>query len=190
MNTVNNQIEYHYKRENLLKAILDALRETGKDPSRLEPADLAPVDTFHIRGREATVELARRTSLKPGDRVLDVGSGLGGSARYLASQYQCLVTGVDITRAYVDTANALAELTGLENKVNFQHASALDLPFEDNAFDAVWTEHVQMNIADKRTFYREIARVTRPGGGCFSMTFLRGKEIRSITRFPGRMMSL
>jgi len=144
--------------------MLDALRKSGKDTTRLEPADLAPVDEFHIRGREATVELAHLTSLKPGDRVLDAGSGLGGSARYLASHFQCLVTGIDITRAYVDVANALAELTGLEEKVHFQHASALDLPFEDNAFDAVWTEHVQMNIADKRTFYGEIARVTRPGG--------------------------
>lgn len=164
MKSIQREIEYHYGQGNLLNSILDALRKTGKNPARLKPSDLAPVDEFHIRGREATVELARRASLKPGDCVLDVGSGLGGSARYLATEYECDVTGIDITQEYIDVANALAELTGLEKIVNFKQASALDLPFEDNTFDVAWTEHVQMNIIDKRTFYGEIARVTKPGG--------------------------
>lgn len=132
--------------------------------ARLAPADLAPVDEFHIRGREATVELARRASLSPGLRVLDVGCGLGGSARYLAAEHQCQVTGIDLTQEYVNVANALADMVGLRDKVAFRQASALDMPFDDGSFDVVWTEHVQMNIADKRAFYREIGRVTRPKG--------------------------
>lgn len=176
MKPIQKEIEYHYGRDNLLNSILDALRIAGKDPARLKPSDLAPVDEFHIRGREATVELAHRAFLKPGDRVLDVGSGLGGSARFLASEYKCRVSGIDITKEYIDVANVLAELTGLEEEIEFRQASALDLPFEDNAFHAAWTEHVQMNVADKRTFYGEIARVTRPGGQLLFHDIFKGEN--------------
>lgn len=161
---MKNDVEQLYGRGRILDSILAALRETGKDLGRLRPGDLAPVDEFHVRGREATVELASRASLEPGSRVLDVGCGLGGSARYLAAEHQCRVTGIDLTREYVEIANALAGMVGLGDKAEFKQASALEMPFEDGCFDVVWTQHVQMNIADKRTFYREIARVTRPGG--------------------------
>jgi ubiquinone/menaquinone biosynthesis C-methylase UbiE len=157
-------VERHYGRGEILDSILRALREMGKEIGRLSPSDLAPVDEFHIRGREATVELANRASLRPGLRVLDVGSGLGGSVRYLASEHHCRVTGIDLTREYVDTAAALAELVGLKGAVEFRQSSASNMPFGDGSFDVVWTEHVQMNIADKRAFYTEIARVLIPGG--------------------------
>jgi SAM-dependent methyltransferase len=157
-------VERHYGREDLLGAILEALRAAGKDPARLKPADLAPVDAFHIRGREATVELAARARLSPGLRVLDVGCGLGGSARYLAGEHGCRVTGIDLTHEYVEAATALARLVGLDSLVEFRRSGALELPFADGAFDVVWTEHVQMNVADKRAFYRELARVLAPGG--------------------------
>lgn len=100
----------------------------------------------------------------------------GGSARYLASEYQCRVSGIDITQEYIDVANALVELTGLEEEVEFRQASAIDLPFENNTFDTVWTEHVQMNIADKRTFYGEIARVIKPGGQLLFHDIFKGKN--------------
>jgi ubiquinone/menaquinone biosynthesis C-methylase UbiE len=164
MENATDTIERHYARGKILNSILRALREMGKDIARLAPSDLAPVDEFHIRGREATVELANRASLKPGLRVLDVGSGLGGSVRYLVSEHQCRVTGIDLTREYVDAANALADLVGLKGSVEFRQSSALDMPFEDGSFDVVWTEHIQMNIADKRAFYTEIARVLTPRG--------------------------
>jgi SAM-dependent methyltransferase len=102
--------------------------------------------------------------LKPGLKVLDVGSGLGGSTRYLAAEHQCRATGIDLTKEYVDVANALAELVGLKGVVEFHQGSALEMPFADGSFDVVWTEHVQMNIADKRAFYTEITRVLAPGG--------------------------
>ncbi len=164
MRNTEGSVERHYGRETLMDSILGALRELGKDLGRLAPSDLAPVDEFHIRGREATVELAKRAALRPGLRVLDVGSGIGGSARYLAVEHRCRVTGIDLTPEYVDAANSLAKLVGLEDEVEFRQGSALDMPFEDGAFDVVWTEHVQMNIADKRAFYAEIARVLTPGG--------------------------
>lgn len=159
-----NDVERHYGRGQIFESIMRALRDMRKDVSKLSPADLALVDEFHTRGRAATIELARRAALTPGLKVLDVGCGLGGSARYLASEHGCRVTGIDLTKEYVDAANALAELVGMKDIVTFHQASALELPFPDGSFDAVWTQHVQMNIADKRAFYGQIARVLGPRG--------------------------
>jgi ubiquinone/menaquinone biosynthesis C-methylase UbiE len=163
-NNASNSVENHYGRGEILNSIMRALREMDKDVTQLTPADLAPVDEFHIRGREATIELANRAALQPGLRVLDVGSGLGGSVRYLAATHHVRATGIDLTPEYVEVARALAELVGLQEQVAFRQSSALDLPFEAGAFDVVWTEHVQMNIADKQAFYAEIARVLTPRG--------------------------
>lgn len=175
MNSLREHVEQHYRRGRILASIIAALRETGKDLGRLKPEDLGPVDEFHVRGREATVELARRAALKPGSHVLDVGCGLGGSARYLAAEHQCQVTGIDLTQEYVDVANALAGMVGLSDKVACRQASALEMPFDDGTFDVVWTEHVQMNIADKHAFYREIGRVTRPKGMLLFHDIFEGK---------------
>ena len=164
MESMREHVEIHYGRGEILNSILSALRKMGKEVTQLVPTDLAPVDEFHIRGREATVELASRAPLKPGLRVLDVGCGLGGTVRYLASEHQCRATGIDLTPEYVEVANALADLVGLKHRVEYRQASALDMPFDDGSFDVVWTEHVQMNIADKRAFYAEVARVLAPRG--------------------------
>ena len=175
MGNAPESVERHYGRGHILDSILRALRQAGKDLDRLAPADLAPVDEFHIRGREATIELAARASLRRGLRVLDVGCGLGGSARYLAAQHGCEVVGIDLTREYVDTASALAAMVGLERMVEFRQASALELPFEGDSFDVVWTEHVQMNIADKQAFYAEIGRVLVPRGRLLFHDLFRGE---------------
>jgi SAM-dependent methyltransferase len=164
MDNAPENVEKHYGRGRILDSIVASLRQMGKDPDHLKPEDLAPVDEFHVRGREATVELAGRGALRPGMRVLDVGCGLGGSARYLALEHGCQVTGIDLTEEYVDVANALAKRIGLSDKIRFQQANAVAMPFADASFDVAWTQHVQMNIADKAGFYREIGRVTAPGG--------------------------
>jgi ubiquinone/menaquinone biosynthesis C-methylase UbiE len=158
------KIDRHYGVGGVLDAILHTLSEMGKDLTQLRPKDLAPVDEFHVRGREATVELAHFAGLRPGSRVLDVGCGLGGSVRYLADEYQCRATGIDLTKEYVETARTLAERVGLAAKAQFIQASALDMPFAGSSFDVVWTEHAQMNIADKSKFLFEVARVLNPGG--------------------------
>jgi SAM-dependent methyltransferase len=157
-------VSRHYGIAGVLDIILNALRADGKDLDKLTPADLAPVDELHIRGREATVELAELARVDVNMHVLDVGSGIGGSARYLASEFGCRVTGIDLTPQYCETATALAKLLGVEGLTEFRCASALEMPFADNTFDLAWTQHVQMNIEDKPRLYREIARVLRPGG--------------------------
>ena len=108
----------------------------------LQVDDLAPMDGFHSRGRQATVELCHMVPIAPTDRVIDIGCGPGGTARYLASTFQCQVSGVDLTREYVTVGNQLNEIVGLNEKIDLVYGSALSLPFEDNAFDVAWTEHV------------------------------------------------
>lgn len=169
-----SKIEDHYSRGGLLQTILRALPARTAGIPRLGPADLAPVDAFHIRGREATIELAGCGRLTPGLRALDVGCGIGGSARYLACEHDCRVVGVDLTAEYIDVANDLAEMVGLEHVVAFREANALDLPFANATFDIVWTEHVQMNIADKRRFYSEMSRVLVPKGRLFFHDVFQG----------------
>jgi len=162
-NNEQSAVARHYGGVDILSGILAALEQMGKDPARITPRDLAVVDEFHIRGREATIELAGRAQPRPGERVLDAGCGIGGSARFLAAEHSCLSTGIDLTAEYVVAAKALAQLVHLED-VAFCRGSALALPFAQGAFDLVWTEHAQMNIADKPRLYAELARVLRPGG--------------------------
>jgi len=157
-------INKHYGISGILNSILVALESSGKDLDALRLDDLAPVDEFHTRGKESTVEIANLAQLKSHHRVLDVGCGLGGSARYIANKYGCSVVGIDLTDEYIDVANKLTELVNLDEKVSFQQGSAIELPFTSEKFDIVWTEHTQMNIADKEKFYGELSRVLKPKG--------------------------
>ncbi len=157
---VTRQYEIH----DLWQKIEAGLKAAGKDLNSLTLDDLAPIDEFHTRGRAATRELADMANLKPSDLVLDVGCGLGGTARYLAEHYKCCVKGIDLTEAYITAGKKLNASTRLNDRVEFVCGSALDLPYENEWFDVVLTQHVQMNIIDKRRFYDEIERVLQPGG--------------------------
>ncbi|MCK5275838.1 MAG: class I SAM-dependent methyltransferase [Alphaproteobacteria bacterium] len=126
----------HYEVGNLGEKILDALRRTGVDLDALSPLDLAPVDEFHIGGRAATVHVVGMMNLPVGAHVLDVGSGLGGLARYLATEARCRATGIDLTPEFVAVAQMLTECTGLTDRVDFRVGSALDLPWPEASFDA------------------------------------------------------
>jgi SAM-dependent methyltransferase len=154
----------HYGRTDLRHKIEAALAAAGLSEGRLSPADLAPLDQFHTRGMAATMELAAALAPAADDRVIDVGSGLGGPSRHLAVRYGCRVDGIDLSPAFVDAATYLAQRAGLADKVSYQCADALALPGKDASFDLAWTQHVAMNIADRPRLYREIHRVLKPGG--------------------------
>ena len=160
----DNPVETHYTSEDLGEAILTALRAAGKDIDHLTPDDLAPVDEFHGGQRPATVRLAELVGFTGTERVLDVGSGLGGPSRYLAWHHGCRVSGVDLTAEFVRVADLLTRLTGLVGRVDYRQGNALDLPFESDSFDVVWSQNAAMNIADRDRLYREMRRVLRPGG--------------------------
>lgn len=163
-NLVNKTIQTHYTRSDVGHAILAALEKAGKDVNRLTLEDLAPVDEFHIRGRAATLELARAAGLTAEKRVLDVGSGVGGTSRCLAKEFGCRVTGIDLTEEYCRAAELLTRRIGLSDLLDYRQGDATHLPFDDASFDVVWTEHVAMNIPDKSRLYREMHRVLKPGG--------------------------
>jgi len=154
----------HYGRDGLIRRLLVALSEAGKDIEHLSIDDLAPVDEFHSRRRRATEELARLLAPTATDRVVDIGSGLGGPARYLAATYGCRVSGVDLTPEFVAAATELTRRSGLAGMVDFQVGSALALPLPDAGFDLGWTQNVAMNIADRARWYAEMHRALKPGG--------------------------
>jgi len=172
--TTARDITAHYTRVDLLSRLDAMLRDDGVEPERATATELAPYDQFHGRGIEATEELGAALAPKAGDRILDVGSGLGGPARWLATQYGCRVTGVDLTPEFVAVARTLSRRLGLEGRVDFQTADALDLPFAAATFDGAYSMNVSMNIADKDGFYRSIHRVLKPGAPLVLSEVARG----------------
>ena len=161
---VEQAVALHYAHGSLEETILDALTAAGKDLTRLTPKDLAPVDEFHVGGRPATIAFAEQFAPRPGMRLLDVGCGLGGAARYFAHEHGCRVTGIDLSEEYVNVANALAARVGLDARVSCEQGSVLALPFEPGSFDGAYMFHVGMNIEDKAKLFAEVRRVLAPAG--------------------------
>ncbi len=155
-------LKQHYQRPHLSDIISKALKDAGKTVTSYK--DTAALDEFHIRGREATRELARLADLTPGTAVLDLGCALGGPARLLAAEFDCCVTGLDVMEEYIEAAKMLTRMVGLTDRVDFQAGNMLGMPFDDESFDAVWSQHTFMNIEDKAHLFGEIRRVLRPGG--------------------------
>ena len=170
----------HYSRDNLVAAVRRALESLGKDLAALSVEDLSEIDQLHVRGAEATRELAEKLGVSADDRVLDVGCGVGGPSRLLAAGYGCRVTGIDITEAYCRLAREMARWVGLEARLDYRAADALALPFAVESFDVVWTQHAAMNIADKPRLYGEMRRVLKPGGrlGLYDMLQGEGGALR------------
>ena len=164
MTTIEQEVVQHWTHGSLEEAIRNGLIASGHSLDRLQPDDLAPVDEFHMGGREATVHLAEKIDLKAGMSALDIGSGIGGPARFLAGRYGCRVVGIDVTPEYVKVAESLTGMVGLAGQVAFRIASATALPFDAESFDAATLIHVAMNIADKEGLCAEVARVLKPDG--------------------------
>jgi len=142
---------------------------------QLTTADLAAVDEFHIRGRQATLELAERMNLTGGCQVLDIGSGLGGPARTLAETFGCRVTGIELTPDFCAAAAVISGWLALSDKVRFVHGDATDLPFEPDSFDAAMTIHAAMNIPAKDALYGSVTRVLKPGSRFVVYDVLQGE---------------
>ena len=155
-------VRQHYGTGELANRIREALRKAHGDTQILNSAELAPLDQFHVRGLAATKEMADALGLRAGATVLDIGCGLGGSARFLAGNYGCHVTGIDLNESSIDVARLLTQYTSLN--VTYEVMDALNLTFEENTFDFAWTQHVAMNIRDREGLYANIHRVLKPGG--------------------------
>jgi ubiquinone/menaquinone biosynthesis C-methylase UbiE len=162
MNT-EEQVSRHYTHGSLERAILDALKASGKDPDHVSHADLAPVDELHIGGRQATIDFAEQFGPRPGMHLLDIGCGLGGASRFFAQEHGCKISGIDLTDEYIRVAEMLSRWTGLDGQLSYRRGGALSLPFADGTFDGAYMLHVGMNIADKARLAAEVRRALKPG---------------------------
>ncbi len=152
----------HYASGDLSARITAALTRAGKKISTHQ--DSASFDEFHIRGRQATTEMAEMAALQPGTEILDLGCGIGGPSRFLAAQYGCRVTGIDLVEEFIAAARMLTEQTGLSGQVEFIRGNMLDLPFDPGRFDVAWSQHTFMNIREKAALLDQIRRVLKQEG--------------------------
>lgn len=164
MTDMINRVRAHYDGPGLVDRIKTALAPVAGEDQSLTVAQLAALDQFHTRGILATAELAQAAGISATDRVLDVGCGIGGPARYLASTFGCDVTGVDLSPSFVEAATYLTGRCNLTDRVRFVEGDALRLPSEDASFDVICLQHVAMNIADRAALYAEMHRVLKPDG--------------------------
>lgn len=164
MLVMEETVARHYGRERLQETILAGIEALGRQPETVTETELGDVDEFHIGGREATSDITERLGLGPGCRVLDIGCGIGGAARFVAQRYGCRVTGVDLTPEFVATGQRLTALLGLSDRVRLEVANATRLPFPDRSFDRAILLHVGMNVAEKASLFAEAARVLDSGG--------------------------
>ena len=153
----------HYVHGGLLDSIRNALDALGKTVETVTIEDLGPVDEFHIGGRPATKKLIEQLGFGAEDHVLDLGCGLGGAARFVASNFGTRVSGIDLVQEYVETGNVLCDWVRLADRISLREGSALDMPYDDETFDGGYMLHVGMNIEDKMRLFKEVARVMKPG---------------------------
>jgi len=161
---IESDVAGHYGSAGIAERILAALKAANGADAPITVEALAVLDHFHGRGIVATQELVELLKPRPGEHILDIGSGIGGPARWFAAKCGVHVTGVDLTAEFCAAAEALNRATGLADRVTIKNGSALALPVTDNAFDRAYSQNVIMNISDKRGFYREAFRALRPGG--------------------------
>ena len=159
-----DEVANHYGDDTLLDTISNGVKRLGKTTRALTIEDLAPVDEFHIGGAAATRTFLDNLGVEAQDHVLDVGCGIGGASRFAAATYGCRVTGIDLTREYVETGRELCTWIGLEDRVQLLHGNAMSMDFGDGTFDKVFLLHVGMNIPDKGALATEAWRVLKPGG--------------------------
>jgi ubiquinone/menaquinone biosynthesis C-methylase UbiE len=159
---MKNSVAAHYTQGQLLDRILSGVEAIGKTPATVTVDELAPVDEFHIGGRQASEDFISQLELSADDHTLDVGCGIGGTSRFVASRFGCRVTGVDLTPEFVSTGQSLCDWVGLSNQVELHQGDATAMPFTDESFDAAFMLHVGMNIANKAGLFSEVYRLIKP----------------------------
>ena len=180
-------LDAHYAARDIEVRILAAIRAAGLNPEqRLSPEELGALDHFHTGGLRASRELMELAHIRADDRVLDIGAGLAGPARLLASALGCRVDCLDLSADFCAGAVLLNRLTGLDDRIEVHEGSALDMPFPDDSFDVVWMQNVGMNIADKRQLTGKSTGSSSRAAGTPSRSWSQGTPRRPTFRFRGR----
>ena len=182
MSLVKN-VAQHYASGGLLDRIDQAIKEMGADPAHLTIDDLKPVDEFHTGGIEATTALLDQLEITPNMVVVDLGCGLGGTARHIVHRYGSMVHGVDLTEDFVTVGRVMNERLHVNERIELKVGSATDIPFDDGLADLVTMFHVGMNIADKKQLFAEAARVVKSGGHFALFDVMRDENDEDLT-FP------
>ncbi len=180
MSSIETDVMTHYGSSDLAGKLFAGLSAAGLDRAALDISELALIDELHVGGRGATMHVAAKLRPNAGDLILDVGSGLGGAARYIAKTFGCMVTGIDITKEFVELAETLAALTGLTPSVNFERTTVLAMPFDSGSFDAAMSLHTAMNIESKALMYEEVARVLKAGAIFINYDIMLNNVSRNI----------
>ena len=161
---MKNSVAAHYTHGQLLERIVSGVEAIGKTPATVTVDELAPVDEFHIGGRQASEDFISQLELSADDHTLDVGCGIGGTSRFVASRFGCRVTGIDLTPEFVSAGQSLCDWVGLSGQVELHQGDATAMPFTDQSFDAAFMLHVGMNIANKAGLFAEVYRLIKPAG--------------------------
>ncbi|MDP6709199.1 MAG: methyltransferase domain-containing protein [Alphaproteobacteria bacterium] len=164
------------------RQILEKLAADGIALEGLSEDVLQNYDQDHYGGVEMVDVLARLAEIDATCHVLDVCSGMGGPARYLAQNYGCRVTGIDLTESRVAGATRLTRLVGLDDRVDFRSANALRNPFPDQSFDAVVSQEAFGHIPNKPTLVTECVRVAKIGGRITFTDILEGAGMTDAIR--------
>jgi ubiquinone/menaquinone biosynthesis C-methylase UbiE len=146
-------------------------------------------DYLSIGGVESTRILAELASIASSTRVLDVGSGLGGPALYVAQTFECHVVGIDLVDVNVAEATRRATARGLSQWATFETADATALPFNDASFDLVIGQDAWCHVDDKDALLGEVTRVLKPGGKiAFTDWVITGQIGETDARTRGRVL--
>lgn len=155
--------------------ILKQLVHEGFNINRLSEDVLMRFDQIdHVGQIKNTRMLEDMVGLKPDMRVLDVGGGLGGAARYLTHKYGCMVNVIDLIPDRCRGGLRLTRLTGLVDRVTYQAADAQRIPFRDGTFNLIWSQDAFDGIEDKTLLLAECRRVLKPHGELVFTDHLRG----------------
>lgn len=164
MSAIKTVHDAEYATANLGERIVAALKDAGIPPEKWTPEILGPADQIHGGGLQQTQVHAALVSITSDMHLLDIGCGIGGPARYFATEFGCRVTGIDLTDEYIEAASLLTKKIGLSDRVAFGCGDATALPYDDASFDMAWALNVTMNIEDRAGFYAGVHRVLKPGG--------------------------
>ena len=156
-----SDIENFWTRGDVFSRVHQAMSETGLINKKLEIEELFPIDQYHARGIAATVDLGKRMPISKNQKIIDIGCGLGGPARYYAKEFKCFITGIDITPSFIEIGNEFNRLTSMSDNVELLVGNGEVLNFENETFDGAYSQHVTMNISNREKFFSEAFRVLK-----------------------------